>query len=242
MRFLSLYFMDKRKWFLVSALMACSICQAAYKSGFYVGVNAGGSYDYNKVDECDDTGATMSSGKKLEKGNIDGGFCVGCLHRLNDSQLAVALEHNSDFSFYSKKWETIESTTNGRFSGKLQKLYTASFIGKFGCILKEVWFPYALFGISLSHVKFHCDFDDPAIVGPLDGMATTRQFLVGLTYGFGIEREINERWRLGFEIKNTNYAKKNLTASGETALGTATNKAKLCLNDLYAGIRISYAL
>ncbi|OHE72802.1 MAG: hypothetical protein A2007_01720 [Verrucomicrobia bacterium GWC2_42_7] len=223
---------------LASALtLMIPTTQAAYKSGFYVGVNAGGSYDYNKVDETDVASVppvSISRGKKIESGAFQGGLFLGYLFRIPESKLLLGLEHSSSFSSFSKEWRSVDANTI-RYDNKLTRNYCGSFVLKFGGVLQEAWLVYGLLGVDISRFKLGTTFS-PDIGSPQKG--SCRKTLVGICYGLGLEREICEHWRLGFEFRCTQYcSKKMLTNYADVYSDEMDAK----LGSIYAGMRLSYA-
>ena len=226
--------MKKTLTILLGAMLIVANLKASYESGFYFGINAGGSYDYNKVDE--DNTRPINRGKKLNGCALQEGVFLGYLYRFQESMMAMGVEHSSNISSYSKSWNSVDQSGSIYYNNKLIRNYTGSFVGKFGTILKDEWFLYGLLGVEVSCFKYDLTiFRDGTGAAP-EG-AKTSKTLLGLCYGIGFEREIQEHWRLGFEVKNIHYRSKEMTAS--TAIGH--DKLKPKLNTVYAGLRLSYA-
>lgn len=216
------------------ALLPSSLSHANYKSGFYGGITFGPAYNYNKADNRDEANsADLFTKNRLNSSSFDGGAFLGYIHRLNNSNYAVGAEFDFYLSSYRKSFEYIDPLGFANEYYSISKPHSSDLKFKICRIYNEKFMVYVFAGLAYCKINYKMYNS-----GTNTDYSRTNN-LIGINYGVGIEKSLNERLRIGIEVQNSNYSKKHISIK-DTVTGI-NETFKPSINSLKVGLRIAYS-
>lgn len=232
--------------FIASCAALCagmSSVSAIYEdAGFYAGVSAGAVYNAGsfrgeaieiatgEVINTHDKSSTCCFGKDF------GGF-FGYMAHLSRSDWLAGLEFGIEKHFCKKHFSTtlwddhlgILDAEDCQY--RIKPLYTAKLHAKLGKVLEKRWFVYGLLGVDMRRTEVR-------MCQEILGETYSKKSSFGVALGLGVEREINENWRLGLELVNTCYRPQVL--KGYNTDGSFRINSRIRTNVTQISLRLVY--
>lgn len=212
------------------------------KAGFYAGLSAGAGYNAGNFrgDAVQvATGEVINTHGKISTCCFEKDFCgfIGYMTHLPRENWRAGIEFGFEKSYHKKHFETTlwDDTGGGADAEvcqyKIKSMYAAKLHAKVGKILNETWFVYGLVGVDMKKTEISMQQE---ILGKMKG----KKSLWGVAVGLGIEREINENWRLGLECVNTYYPTR--TVKGINKDMDVRYNSKVKTNSTQVSLRLIY--
>lgn len=238
-----------KRFFKITSLLSCSVfaflthahaatasSNASCQSGFHAGVSLDyhhlGGYQTGTADFSSlggDANTSVLNKRILSDDTVGGTLHVGYLHRLDDTDFTIGLDPYFGLASLKDKASVANLDSDGTggtqlatIAQELKRKWTVGIPAKFGFVLSQDYMLYGILGIEFSRFEHKASVTTQS-TGAVE-TKNSKKTIPGFVWGAGFERQFDE-YRLGIEVKNARYSKKELkhTFTEETDAITTTN-------------------